>query len=456
MPVRHLAVLAAVSLAACGPAKPAPASKAFTVSAGFIRDPDGRVVVLRGANVSGRNKTPPYFDFHGPQDWQRMRDEWGMNAVRFLVEWAAVEPRQGEFDDTYLVGVAERVRAATDAGLLVFLDMHQDLYGEGFPGGNGAPAWTCDAANYAAYTPQTPWFFGYLTPQVEACVDGFWKSSALQAEYLAAWRRVAHAVVGIDGVLGVDPMNEPAWGTTPTDVFEERRLGPFEAQVIAAVRGELPDALLFAEPAASRNLGLSSQLKNLGVSGVVYAPHEYDGTAEQGLGFSADRRQGVLDAVTALQAEAATLDAALVLGEYGAMASTPGVPEYMDAVYAGAGAHAAGAMVWTYSADEGYGLLDSKMQPKTAYLAGVARPYPERVAGTPESYAFDAATTTFTLRYAADAKVSAPTLISIPIATWAAQPKVDCGGCRYTWLEHQLRIDAPAAGATQTVTLSPP
>ncbi len=453
--VRALPLLCVLSLAACGPTKPAPA-KRFTVARGFIRDPEGRAVVLRGANVSGKSKLPPYFDFHGPADWRRMRDEWGMNGVRFLVEWAAVEPRRGEFDEAYLAGVAERVRAATDAGLLVFLDMHQDLYGEGFVDGNGAPAWTCDAKNYASYVPKTPWFFGYLTPEVEACVDGFWKSAALKAEYVEAWRRVAHAVAGVEGVVGVDPMNEPPWGTVPYDLFEEKRLAPLYVDVIGAVRGELPGALLFAEPAASRNLGLASHLPKLGVEGVVYAPHEYDGNAEAGQGFAPDHRQAVLDGVAALQAEATALEAALVLGEYGAVAAKPGLTEYMDAVYAAAGTHAAGAMAWHYGQDEGYGLVDSKGAPKTEYLAGVARPYPERVAGTPLSYAFDAATKTFTARYAVDATVTAPTLISVPSATWAAQPKVECGGCAFTWLEHQLRIDAPAAGTEQTVTLSAP
>ena len=32
-----------------------------------------------------------------------------------------------------------------------FLTGSQDLYGEGFLGGNGAPKWTCDASHYAAW-----------------------------------------------------------------------------------------------------------------------------------------------------------------------------------------------------------------------------------------------------------------------------------------------------------------
>ena len=58
--------------------------------------------------------------------------DWGMNAVRLLTTWAAVEPEQGVYDEAYLDALAERLDWAKDAGLHVVLDMHQDVYGEGF------------------------------------------------------------------------------------------------------------------------------------------------------------------------------------------------------------------------------------------------------------------------------------------------------------------------------------
>jgi hypothetical protein len=65
------------ALASCGdepPPNPA-VTKPFSVSAGFLRDADGRALVLRGANVSGQNKQKPYFDFHGETDFARMSGE---------------------------------------------------------------------------------------------------------------------------------------------------------------------------------------------------------------------------------------------------------------------------------------------------------------------------------------------------------------------------------------------
>src|SRR5882672_2027952 len=71
----------------------------------FLRDRDGRAVVLRGMNVGAKHA--PWFDFQGPADFARVRTDWGMNAVRLLVLWAAIEPSKGQFDDAYLDALAD-------------------------------------------------------------------------------------------------------------------------------------------------------------------------------------------------------------------------------------------------------------------------------------------------------------------------------------------------------------
>src|SRR5512138_1985438 len=120
--------------------------------------------------------------------------------------------------------------------------------------------------------------------------------------------------------------------------------------------------------------------------------------AESGGGFDPSRRQAILDNVAELRLEATAIDAGLWIGEYGGTADSPGIVDYMTAQYDAAGAVAASTMYWSYDRG-GYGLLDAdgNVQPT---LAGVlARPYPERVAGTPQSYAFDPTTRTFTLTF---------------------------------------------------------
>lgn len=430
-------------LAACPPA-PGPAPARFVVRDGFIRDPEGRAVILHGVNVSGVHKQRPYFDFHDTADYQRLR-AWGFNSVRFLVSWSAIEPARDQYDAAYLAELRRRVSLATGAGLLVFVDMHQDLYGEGFVGANGAPRWTCDETNYAAYRPVTPWFLNALSPQVIACVDAFWSSSELRTKYASAWRQVAVTLKDDPGVIGVDPMNEPPWGSMPNDVFEKSRLAPLYREVLAQVRAERADWLGFLEPAASRNLGLPTALPRFTEPNVVYAPHAYDPDAERGLGFRPERRAAILENARLLRGEAEALGAALVIGEYGGNASHPGIFEYMDAQYASQGEVRAGAMYWEHRReDDGYGLERADGGVKPDLHRAVARPTPDRVAGTPRRWAFDEATQTFTFTFEADATVKAPTLVSMPEA-WR-YVDVTCDGCAARRDAHWLSIEATRTG----------
>ena len=64
-------------------------------------------------------------------------------------------------------------------------------------------------------------------------------------------------------------------------------------------------------------------------------------------------------------------------------------------------------------------------------MAALVRPWPERVAGAPESYTFDATTSTFTLTYHPDAATTAPTVIMVPDRAYPDGYTVveACGGC---------------------------
>lgn len=404
-------------------------------------------------NLSGGHKQAPYFDFHQAADYQRLRSEWGFNSVRFLVSWAALEPREGEYDEAYLDGVALRLGWANDAGLSVVLDMHQDVWGEGF-GGNGAPRWTCDESRYAAFKPVSPWFLAYVDPNVIACFDGLWKSRALQARYAAAWRHLAERLDS-GAVVGFDPMNEPFWGSFDVDSFEPKRLAPFYETVVTEVRAARPGWLAFLEPSSSRNLGFPTRLAAFPFPGVVYAPHSYDSEAEAGKGFDVARRQALTANLAKLGEEAKALGAALWVGEYGGNADQPGIGEYMGATYDATGALCAGAMLWHFGRDDGYGLLRPDGSEKALLLDAVVRPYPERVAGEPLDFAWEASTRTFTFRYLADRTSSAATLLSVPARSYPGGYQVDCGGCTFEQTPGQLRITAASGEQPAIVVLRP-
>ena len=104
-----MAPLACSSSPASPTPKLDPAAGTFHVRDGFVRDPQGRALILRGVNLAGAHKAPPYFGFHQPEDFARVSNDWGMNALRFLVTWAAIEPQKGVYDDAYLDEVGKRM-----------------------------------------------------------------------------------------------------------------------------------------------------------------------------------------------------------------------------------------------------------------------------------------------------------------------------------------------------------
>ncbi len=444
--VRRLALI--VLLAACGDNAVAPAR----VRDGFLHDGDGRALIMRGVNLSGAQKAAPYLDDKTAGDYARVRADWGFDALRFIMTWSAVEPQPGQYDDAYLDRVAERLGWAHDANLFVILEMHEDIYGEGF-GFDGAPAWTCDAANYAAFVPKSPWFLNSTDPNVIACVDQFFTSAELEAKFTAMWAHVAQRLATAPAVIGVDVLNEPNWGSYPIFTFERDRLAPLYDQVVPAIRAAAPDWVAFLEPAASRNGGIATSLPLAPFPDVMYAPHSYDTTAESGGGFDPSHRQMILDNVADLAGEAQRLDAGLWIGEYGGVAANPGIVDYMTAQYDAAGAVAASTMYWSYDKSDGYSLLDPAGDEKPDLVNTLVRPYPERVAGTPVRYAFEATSATFTLELRADPRITAPTLISVPDRVYPVGYQVECGGCTTEKQPGELALTGLTGDVT--VTLHP-
>ena len=433
-----------------------PRPSTFYVEGGAIRDPSGRSVVLRGVNLAGTHKYKPYLSDFGPADYARVRNDWGMNALRFLVTWSALEPTRGVYDEAYLAAVDERIGWAHDAGLLVVLDMHQDLYGEGFLGGDGAPKWTCEDARYAAFKPTTPWFLGSLDPNVGACFDALWTNADLRGHLVEAWHRLASKLARYDNIVGFDPLNEPFWGTYPFSAFEADRLAPFYGEVTRAVRSVAPGWLVFAEPSASRNLGFTTGFPKLPFDGVVYAPHAYDPSAESGSGFDPDHRLSMLQKISDMRDEADAMSAALFLGEYGGNPSQPGITAYMTAAYDGAGAVGAGTTYWAYDKDDdGYGLLRADGSEKKELADVLTRPYPQRVAGKLLSYGFDPNMHTATIRWEPDASVEAPTEIVVPARLFPAGAAVDCGGCTVEEAPGIVRLRTSPPGSPAVVTIRP-
>ena len=132
-------------------------------------DEHGRTLLLRGVNLGGSSKLPTTPDgaTHRPaaladpanvsfvgrpfplaeadEHFARLRS-WGLTFLRFLITWEAVEHAgPGLYDQAYLDYLEAVVARAAAHGLRLFIDPHQDVWSR-FSGGDGAPAWTLEAA----------------------------------------------------------------------------------------------------------------------------------------------------------------------------------------------------------------------------------------------------------------------------------------------------------------------
>jgi endoglycosylceramidase len=417
---------------------------------GYLRDSEGRVLVMRGVNLAGAHKLAPYTDPFTVDDYARLH-AWGFRSLRFLVTWAAIEPTPGVYDEAYLDWVSERMNWARDAGLSVVLDMHQDVYGEGF-GFGGAPKWTCDQQYYDAFVPNDQWLLNYADPSLLACYDHLWSDADLQAQYAAMWGHVAARFADAPAVIGFDPMNEPHWGTHAVPTFEQEVLQPFYARIVTAVRAHAPQWTLFAEPASSRNLGLATRLAPFDVDNVVYAPHLYDQTAELSGEFDAARRDALLSAAEDLSVDATRLGLPLWIGEYGGIATSPQIGAYMDAAYDGAAAHLAGTMYWAFDRGGGYSMLDDQGEGVPTLLDAIVRPYPERIAGDPTGWDYDESTRTLTVAWRPDPTVHAPTVIVAPARVYPDGVNATCDGCTAVVHGDEIVISSSAAATTVRVT----
>ena len=110
----------------------------------FVRDDDGRVVILRGMNIMSSAKGhPERLPDLQAEDVERYARLWGFNVVRYLIFWDAVEPSPGEYDGAYFDKTEERLDWFADNGVYVILDMHQDVYAARFCC-DGAPEWAIE------------------------------------------------------------------------------------------------------------------------------------------------------------------------------------------------------------------------------------------------------------------------------------------------------------------------
>lgn len=371
-------------------------SAVLRVVARHFVDPDGRVVLLRGVNLGGDGKLPPFPTPDDPALLDRLT-ELGFNAIRLPFIWEAYEPELGRYDESYLARLVAVAASAWARGLYVIVDIHQDGFARTlcFGCGAGFPLWAVSPRA----TPHPPDSSGYkvwallelMDPGVHRSFADFYADTyGVRARYLAMLGRVAGAFAAVPGVVGYDPLNEP-WGD------EQREIAPLYRDAATALRARHPTAILFLEGRGPTATGFRTRLPHPGLDNIAFAPHYYQPLAivwEDGGG-----RTALIDwGFGRMEAKAGEWGVPLLVGEFGIPGGARRAGDYIDYHYDRLDAALASAMQWTVSPGwspqtgdgwngEDFSLLDSAGRPRPNYRP---RPYPSRVAGEPVRFRFEA------------------------------------------------------------------
>ncbi len=412
-----LACFVALALPAAAGAAP---TLPFGHSGRWITDASGRVEVVHGINMV--YKLPPYYPAaigFGDDDASFLHSI-GFNAVRVGVIWKALEPQPGVYDDAYLAQIAATVGALARHGVASLLDFHQDLFNEHFEG-EGAPDWAVQTGGLP--NPSLGFPLNYLAnPALEHALDAFFDDApgpggvGLQDRFAAAWAHVAAYFRGYPSVLGYELFNEPFPGTlwepcvVPTGCPGfDGKLNAFYRRVDRAIRAADPHTMVWYEPNVLFNEGIATTVRALGDPHAEFAFHDYCATeSTTGSTVGCD----VLDdrVFSNALAHVAGTGEAVLETEWGATNDIA----YLDDMVTRGDRFMVPWLEWAYCGCDdpttsGPGakqaiVLDPSKPPAGSNLVeptlrALVEPYPQLVAGTPQSWSYTRSTGTFSLQF---------------------------------------------------------
>jgi endoglycosylceramidase len=390
----------------------------------WMVDANGRVVVVHGVNMPSKTLPAYAAALNFGDDDAALLAASGINAVRLTVERYAVEPKAGQFDDSYVAHVADTVRLLARYGIQSLIDFHQDSWGPMFFD-NGFPDWmTMTDGLPNLYQVGFPGQY-FLNPALNRAFDHFWANDIgpsgrhLQDDDADILAHVARQLAPERGVLGYEVMNEPWPGSQyPTcvvpeagcPVFDQGAYSAYYAKVIPRIRAADPKHLIWYEPLTFFNQGVPTSVVPPKDGGLGFAFHDYplcspvdDGASQFGLPPAPGEACTPFDdkVMTNAETHSAATGNALLQTEFGATMNTSIIQHQLDVF----DQHTMPWMFWSYTRYVDAYASDGTLAPATPQnvnsemLKLLARPYPQLVSGTPSGWSFDPSTRTFSLRY---------------------------------------------------------
>jgi endoglycosylceramidase len=422
---------------------------------GWFRDEQGAVIILRGLNVAGDSKVPPF----RPVDDYALLDpfpDWGVNVARLLFTWEAFEGERGTHDESYFEYYRGLVDALHARGVGVIVDFHQDAFsrfatdgcGEGMPSWAVSPAVMLDVPNNGPDC--ASWGIKFiLDGDTHRSWDDFYADvNGVRTSYLNMLDVVSERLADNPAVIGYDIINEP-WGDEVTQI------GPLQADAEQVIRANVPGTMIFVSPQALTSSGQDTKLAEPAFANYSYSPHFYDGaviTLARWLGGS------LKDPVERMFNQANSWGAPLFLGEFGAPGHTVNGEGYMDEFYDQLDQRFISSAQWSWVAHwhpekkdgwntEDLSILDGERELRPTYKV---RPYPARIAGVPVAYAATlGASARVELTWTHDPALGATRIFAPFLVLFQAQAFVETESdavCEYEADRRHVRCTAESAG----------
>lgn len=365
----------------------------YTVDHDGFRDQEGRRILLRGFNVTGHAKVPPFRQSLEARDYARLA-ELGVNVIRLLWIWEAFEPTQGIYERHYLDDVRDQVARAREAGIAVIVDIHQDGFSRFVLGGcgDGFPRWAVPEWVKPATPTNADKCQGWgVRMAFDVAMHRAWHAfyanhNGVRQHYLEMLASLASTLKEEPNVIGYDLLNEP-WGT-PAELKNLWEDGT------RAIRSHDPEALIFISPHALTSTGLGIPQSHPDITQAVYSPHYYDPLVASGRHYL---QQGLGTTLARLKSEAHAWGMPLFIGEFGFSPMIGRAAAFRRDIYAALDQTFTGAAQWNYTPQwtpdlkDGWNLEDFSIVDQTGALRAnfVPRPYPQATAGTPGALTVD-------------------------------------------------------------------
>ena len=433
---------------------------------GALRDEHGRDILLRGVNTGGRSKWAPFLPFPvgpaptvadvqaaAPAFFARLR-EWGLDTVRVPFSWEALEPSEGNYDQSYLDRYVAMIDAAWAEDLRVIVDFHQDVYASPFCG-DGFPLWTLlESEMGPPLRDCEDWGIGYIVKTgVRDSFDRFWADeNGVQGKYRGMWQQMAERVAEHPGVLGLELINEPGWGSAPSiDVWKATTLNPFHTATIAWLRGLVGDGpLILFNNTGVEAVGLSP-VKHIRPDGegLIYAPHLYDAGLISGDPYAGNVPE---EHIAPLAQFSRDNGLHALIGEFGYHEGSDGGEAWLTSMVDALDLHRVSGTLWEYSQNEelwngeDLSLVDASGVERPI-VDIYTRPFLRALAGRDSTFTWDPTTRIAAATWTGDGGISELALPPRIYPAEAGEPTITISGpgaCYTVDLERgELRVQVP-------------